>query len=471
MDNDTLLNIANQFLQNSEEGIKIFKSLGIDKEIVSDNEIIIEESSEDKVKLSKEERKLKRENKKKELTEKRKELKESIKPKIEKFIIQGRVYDELTTSPLKGVIIKPYLSKGKETKTDALGNFSLTLEIPILPINGVVLSNPFLICSYKGYIPFPQELLTKDRKLRGDLPLISLLNVKEAAKQELAELQNQLNEKIEDINKLILTLPERVIIERRKSIMRIINSVQNKVLPIAIGLLIVFGVKKISQLSNKTCPVPEQLNDIISQRNNIAKQLNQFYKSVIFNTALALTFTLISNSFKSGRITVQNLPLPLGFPLGVGVPYNIVSSLQGVEEELKLLEEQNKKLNKQILMALIFLVASLALIVILLRTIDKLTQECFPNHNQPLEDINPELLDLVIKEEEKDKPLISQFKGFTFSIEFEKSKIGTLNRRYAIAKNSQGVILLRGEPSFSSNPQILIDELIFYIEKNNLKAY
>ena len=30
--------------------------------------------------------------------------------------------------------------------------------------------------------------------------------------------------------------------------------------------------------------------------------------------------------------------------------------------------------------------------------------------------------------------------------------------------------MLQGEPSFSSNDQILIDELVFYIEQNDLKS-
>jgi hypothetical protein len=51
---------------------------------------------------------------------------------------------------------------------------------------------------------------------------------------------------------------------------------------------------------------------------------------------------------------------------------------------------------------------------------------------------------------------------------------GTTNdqllRRKAIARNKAGVIMLQGEPSFSSNDQILIDELIFYIKQNDLKA-
>ena len=45
-----------------------------------------------------------------------------------------------------------------------------------------------------------------------------------------------------------------------------------------------------------------------------------------------------------------------------------------------------------------------------------------------------------------------------------------LKRRRAVARNSQGIIMLQGEPSYSSNDQILIDELVFYIQQNDLKA-
>jgi len=45
-----------------------------------------------------------------------------------------------------------------------------------------------------------------------------------------------------------------------------------------------------------------------------------------------------------------------------------------------------------------------------------------------------------------------------------------LKRRKAVARNQAGVIMLQGEPSFSSNDQILIDELTYYIQTNDLKA-
>jgi len=46
----------------------------------------------------------------------------------------------------------------------------------------------------------------------------------------------------------------------------------------------------------------------------------------------------------------------------------------------------------------------------------------------------------------------------------------SLKRRRAIARNKSGVVMLKGEFSFSSIDQILIDELVFYIQQNDLKA-
>jgi hypothetical protein len=54
-------------------------------------------------------------------------------------------------------------------------------------------------------------------------------------------------------------------------------------------------------------------------------------------------------------------------------------------------------------------------------------------------------------------------------IEIEKTT-NSLKRKRATATNNQNVVMLRGEYSFSSIEQILIDELVFYIQQNDLKA-
>ena len=45
-----------------------------------------------------------------------------------------------------------------------------------------------------------------------------------------------------------------------------------------------------------------------------------------------------------------------------------------------------------------------------------------------------------------------------------------LKRKRALAKDTSGITVLKGEWSFSSIDQILIDELVFYIQTNDLKA-
>ena len=53
----------------------------------------------------------------------------------------------------------------------------------------------------------------------------------------------------------------------------------------------------------------------------------------------------------------------------------------------------------------------------------------------------------------------------------DNDAIGELKRKQAVAKNSQNIIMIKGEPSFSAEEQILLDELEFHIKSNNLKAY
>lgn len=63
----------------------------------------------------------------------------------------------------------------------------------------------------------------------------------------------------------------------------------------------------------------------------------------------------------------------------------------------------------------------------------------------------------------------STYKGFTFAI-VEKQFSPTLKQKIGQAKNSQGIVLLQTEPSFTNDPQILVEELKLIIDRDNLKA-
>jgi len=249
--------------------------------------------------------------------------------------------------------------------------------------------------------------------------------------------------------------------------MGVVNVIQNRLFPLALSLLLAFGITKLTQQKQKVCPPRNLLLSNIAKRNRIVKQLNQIFASIAINTAIAAAVLFISNQFKAGRLSVSNLPIPLATQ-----PYSSVSLLQQVERILKEFEEQNKELNKQILIALIFLIASLIIILSLLKGIDKLTLECAQEEGIDLEPISQELLDLTSEANEEGVVSVNQINGFTLEVQaMDQNAVGNLKRRQAVGKNSQGIVLVKGDPSFSSSDQILINELAFYIQSNNLKAF
>ena len=129
----------------------------------------------------------------------------------------------------------------------------------------------------------------------------------------------------------------------------------------------------------------------------------------------------------------------------------------------------NKDLKKNLFIALVFLIISLIIILRYLKTIDNLIREC--NIDASLTGLNAELLALQQQAAEQGEPQVKIVNGFTMSVEVvDKAQVGDLPRRQAIAKNSKGITILKGEPSFAAEDQILIDELAFYIVQNNLKA-
>jgi len=56
------------------------------------------------------------------------------------------------------------------------------------------------------------------------------------------------------------------------------------------------------------------------------------------------------------------------------------------------------------------------------------------------------------------------YKNYVLSIVEDPNSPKIAPRRYAIATNSSGLVLLRGDSSFSSDTQVLLDELKFRID-------
>ncbi|MDA9981263.1 carboxypeptidase-like regulatory domain-containing protein [Gammaproteobacteria bacterium] len=392
-------------------------------------------------------------------------------PKIEKFTIEGRLYDKITSEPIEGAKVEPLLALGKKTFTDKNGEFIINLELPVLPFNNKALVESKLIYTKSGYIPQYAELLTQKREVKSDLKAKPLINTKLAADQAVEVVKEEVYSKIAEASKLAASLPEKILLVRRKAIEKFTNAILFKLLPLAIGLMLIFGITKIKDRNKKICPTPSQLKRAAKTRNSIARQINQIYVMVIVNVGLAVLFNYIAIQLRGIRMQITTMPFPVATPPGVGVPQSLLSGLQNIKDILKTLADANKKLNIQLIVALIFFIAAMIILSMIIKTVDSLIFECAKDQDIELEELNPAIQDLA-NGGNNDIVTPNQVAGFTLEVvELDKNNIGKYKRRQAVGKNSQGVILVRGDQSFSNDDSALINELIFYIRSNDLKAY
>jgi len=465
------------------------------------------------------------------------QIKQKTVPRFEEYTVTGRIYDSQTAEPLKGVKInvgvdlkgseesvenelpiktpkelsaldtniklatdfKPYapinslLPKGSKPKTDSDGYFSFTFKTLVIGIEDTnnegekreltSLLDVGLIFMKKGYLPSSTSLLTLNNSVKRDLPTKGMFNIKQAAKKGKDEINNVIYTAGTKISSIGLSPFEKLIIGRKKSIQSVTNLLTQKLIPLIIEILLIFSIAKPSQAEQVVCPTPERLKEALSKRNRAIKQINQVFTSVIINTGLAAVFLILSNSLRSIRLNIDALPFPMAFGtppakdwggLAGAIPYNVIGTLQRIDDLLEELEDQNKGLNKQTLISLAFLIAGLIFCRLMIKTVDdsfkKCAQDQIDNGEITLEELREELQNLAEENEIEGivrKPFIN---GFNISVVETENEVGKLVPRQAIAKNKDGVIQLKGEPSFSSTDQVLIDELAFYIKSNNLKA-
>ena len=457
---------------------------------------------------------------KKEIIRLKAKLKSEI-PTIEEFEITGRIFDKITGNVLQGVKVELGVSMGgvevsaalenptnvpielvtpmpnfnfnveaytpipnQNIITDKQGSFKIKLKLPIIPKNQKTPLKLGLLYTKSGFVPSSVPIINGDQTIKSNLQASSLINLDKAAKN-ISKEYNDTVDKAQKLVKAIAMNPELLVISASKiAIDLLVGIIKTKTIPMAVGILIAFGISKLSQSNRKTCPTPEELEELIRKRNRLVRQLNQIFAKIVASTALAIAFKTLSATLKGVSISLDAIPLPqaIGTPpskdfggLIFAQTYSTTAKLRTLTLQIKELEKSSDELSKATLVALVFLIAAAATVIILLKGLDKLMQECAEENGVTqveLTVINQELLDLSQEQEEDGNPVVKNINGFIMAVVTDnKNPVGSLKRRYAIAKNTRGVVQLKGEPSFSASDQILIDELVFYIQQNDLKAF
>jgi hypothetical protein len=387
------------------------------------------------------------------------------------YSIEGTVVD--STNPNKTIPgAKISTNNQNETTTKINGQF-------ILKGNTTLDKKISISVSLKGYTPQNFTPYFGDGTIKSNLGVIQLQLIQKSLDQDKINSTLLTDSQINGLTKSIKT-PSSFF--QKKLTTSIIN-VKSRLIPLILTLIAGFGVTQVNKLITKgipkisdiqnqiTCPTQAELARIISRKNRLVKQLNRLLKVIQstekFINSIKKFIDIVSKTILG--LDIASLALPSSIPPGIGIPVGVINKSGDVINLLKnkIKGEQGKIDN--LTSPLTLLKSVIAQALQFLNLLDNLVQHCYPDANQ--EQISAELTAITTDESNQESPIVTDVNGFTMGVETEpQSSTLSIKRRRATATNKQGVVMLTGEWSFSSIDQILIDELVFYIQTNDLRA-
>lgn len=245
-----------------------------------------------------------------------------------------------------------------------------------------------------------------------------------------------------------------------------------------------FLQKKITELVQNQvsdiCLPADQVDQLITQRNNIVDELNKVGKTLDVLTSTIVGVNVGFNVLVSLITTLKRVKTAasVGVKLAPVTPGSVASILNDLGDAADKITFDNLGTSKlqKIQDALSATVIPIALIgsnlnklTTKLGELDSYLKKCNPSSS--LIEVDSNIQTLVASQQQSEQtPNETTYQGFTLKIE-EIPYNDSIIRRRAVAYNSQGVPLINTELSFATDDQVLIDELKFIIDRDNLKAY
>lgn len=398
-----------------------------------------------------------------------------IPESIEFVPIKGQIVDSETSAPIKGAIVTNVLKIPKRTNKD--GEFEI--KVPSL------IDTPFDPAKFpiniikRKYAPLKTIPYTSTADAKKDLGVIKLQSTDVSLLEDIREFFKFGDFETKEYVEKDITIEFQIEKELNVSI----DNLKKLVIPLLLGLLAQYGISKVKQLieENKdgltdelkqliTCPPQEDLDKIIKIKNKLVKQINNVFKVVDRTTKILAKAQPLLTTSRISLAIAQATPIPTAIG-GVGIPINVILGIQNTINFLNELIPKVEFANSALLGILILLRSVLSQVLDILKFLDLVTQYCSTLDGVDQEQISSQLLNFTQEQSQQLSPVVTNVNGFEMSvINVDNVTIGGLKRRKAVARNKQGIIMLEGEPSFSSIDQILIDELVFYIQQNDLKA-
>ena len=236
--------------------------------------------------------------------------------------------------------------------------------------------------------------------------------------------------------------------------------------------------KKLEEF-DEGCPTPEEIKRIVDIRNNITQQANSISETInkitkiVALTSLGVnTLVGLIKALKIAKIGVsiaaKLIPLvPGAIPALISdVDDLITNKTFDIEGNSKITPVKSALDGVSVPLALIsFYIANFTRV---LDSLDASIKDC--QSEVTLTPISDELIEISeIQTQAEESPNLSTYNGFVLEIEVVPYS-PTVNRRRALGKNQSGIVMIQTELSFTPIDQVMINELKFIIDRDNLRA-
>lgn len=357
-------------------------------------------------------------------------------------------------------------SVGDSTISEPNGDFRLIGSRDEGEVFSIMISSPDF--GTKNIIPFGLNgNIKNDGNIGPQILESNVLNLEDAIRTEIITPDLQI--RALQLSKMDFEMA------KQQAINKIVTQIKIVLIPQVLTLIAAFGISKAKDAlgkkfgdMNATCPANlDELNALIERKNKLTRALNNIFN---FLTTVKVGVEILDKTISVAQIAVEVIEkLYLAFPVaGFGAP-DASKPIKEIIDQIRERLQKYKLISSTTLLVLTILIQILQQILNYLSLLDSVVQGCAIEGQLSQEQLTEELLKATESTTEDNQPVLNVVNGFNLSVIPSESTTNlSLKRRQAIARNPSGVIMLRGEESFSSNDQILIDELAFYIKQNNL---
>lgn len=215
-----------------------------------------------------------------------------------------------------------------------------------------------------------------------------------------------------------------------------------------------------------TCPTKERTLAIIESTNRVKTNLLKIQNTVNWlNEGVLISYSIVTaltQLNKATKLTLTLIPTPPpGIPGLAGITQWLSEQIQNNKTNLKELEKDLCDASN----VLTYISTQLNLIITFLTVVDLLLQQCLLEDLQNLSPVEVQALNLA-NYNRIGRNVQSTYRDYTLEIRTDENSPTLATRRYAVALDAVGVVILRGPSSFSSNTEVLIEELKFRIDNH-----